>query len=135
MRGSLGGPDAHFVQVPQQVGGVLVDTIRPARQSSPSSFKTSKRFFDAIGLGFSTCFGLTSRAFSPTSFRAFVEQLTTAVRYDTRNTDMMLRGTDIACPPFETYVNELVAAVQEHLKARQRRREGPADPEVEDPLS
>ncbi len=68
--------------------------------------------------------------------RAFVEQLTTAVRYDTRNTDVMLRGTGIACPPFETYVADLVAAVQEHLEARQRRREGTAaDLEVDDPLS
>jgi nucleoside-diphosphate-sugar epimerase len=67
--------------------------------------------------------------------RAFVEQLTTAVRYDTRNTDVMLRGTDIACPSFETYVGELVATVQEHLKARQKRRDTPAELEVDDPLS
>ncbi len=68
--------------------------------------------------------------------RAFVEQLTTAVRYDTRNTDVMLRGADVACPPFETYVADLVADVQEHLKARQRRREGSTtELEVDDPLS
>jgi nucleoside-diphosphate-sugar epimerase len=69
--------------------------------------------------------------------RAFVEQLTTAVRYDTRNADLILRGSGVACPPFETYVGELVSAVQDHLKARQKRREATsaADLEVDDPLS
>jgi nucleoside-diphosphate-sugar epimerase len=68
--------------------------------------------------------------------RAFVEQLSTAVRYDTRNADQVLRGKGIECPSFETYAEQLVATVQEHIKARQRRRESPAiEPEVEDPLS
>jgi nucleoside-diphosphate-sugar epimerase len=69
--------------------------------------------------------------------RAFVEQLTTAVRYDTRNTDQILAGTGIACPPFETYVGDLVSAVEEHLKLRQKRREAPSlpDAEADDPLS
>lgn len=70
--------------------------------------------------------------------RAFVEQLTTAVRYDTRNADQVLRGTGIACPAFDSYVDQLVAVVQDHLKARQRRREALADEpdsEVDDPLS
>jgi nucleoside-diphosphate-sugar epimerase len=69
--------------------------------------------------------------------RAFVEQLSTAVRYDTKNADSVLRGTSITCPPFETYAADLVAAVQEHLKQqKQRRREVAAvDAEVDDPLS
>ena len=68
--------------------------------------------------------------------RAFVEQLSTAVRYDTRNADQLLRGSGIACPPFETYAGDLVTAVQEHLKTRQRRREPSAnEAEVDDPLS
>jgi len=68
--------------------------------------------------------------------RAFVEQLTTAVRYDTRNTDVALRGTGIACPSFETYVGSLVTAVQDHLKTRQKRRGGSeSELEVDDPLS
>jgi thioester reductase-like protein len=70
--------------------------------------------------------------------RAFVEQLTTAVRYDTRNADLILRGTGIACPSFETYVGDLVLTVQEHLKTRQKRRGTPApdlEPETDDPLS
>jgi nucleoside-diphosphate-sugar epimerase len=68
--------------------------------------------------------------------RAFVEQLSTAVRYDTRNADQLLRDGPIACPPFETYAAELVTAVQEHLKTRQRRRQEPSgEAEVDDPLS
>ena len=68
--------------------------------------------------------------------RAFVEQLSTAVRYDTRNADQLLRGGGIACPPFETYAGDLVAAVQTHLKTRQRRREPTeSEAEVDDPLS
>ncbi|MFT3767422.1 MAG: SDR family oxidoreductase [Minicystis sp.] len=68
--------------------------------------------------------------------RAFVEQLTTPVRYDTRNADQILRITSVECPPFETYAGELVSAVQEHLKLRQKRREvREHDVEVDDPLS
>jgi nucleoside-diphosphate-sugar epimerase len=68
--------------------------------------------------------------------RAFVEQLTTPVRYDTRNADQILGAADIVCPSFETYVTDLVGAVNEHLKQRQKRRtplEG--ETEVDDPLS
>jgi nucleoside-diphosphate-sugar epimerase len=68
--------------------------------------------------------------------RAFVEQLTTPVRYDTRNTDQVLRDTGVDCPPFETYAGDLVAAVQDHLKVRQRRRDvRESEVEVDDPLS
>jgi len=68
--------------------------------------------------------------------RAFVEQLSTAVRYDTRNADVILRGTGITCPPFETYAADLVAAVQQHLKVQKQRREAPrSETEVDDPLS
>lgn len=70
--------------------------------------------------------------------RAFVEQLTTPVRYDTRQADQALLGTGIACPPFEMYVNELVSAVQDHLQLRQKRRsptDGKGEAEVDDPLS
>ena len=68
--------------------------------------------------------------------RAFVEQLTSDVRYDTRNTDQVLRSAGILCPPFESYVDDLVAVVREHMKARQRRRETVNDEvESDDPLS
>jgi thioester reductase-like protein len=67
--------------------------------------------------------------------RAFVEQLTSAVRYDTRNADQVLRAAGITCPPFESYVEQLVQVVQEHVRARQKRREDVEEPEIEDPLS
>jgi thioester reductase-like protein len=66
--------------------------------------------------------------------RAFVEYLTTPVRYDAINTEQILAGTGITCPPFESYVDRLVAWVRDH--ARQR-RSMPPPPRVEDddPLS
>lgn len=65
--------------------------------------------------------------------RAFVEQLTRRVRYDTRNTDQLLRGTDLRCPPFESYVDQLVSVVQDRVRSRKVSRD--ADTEVEDSLS
>lgn len=68
--------------------------------------------------------------------RAFVEQLTTQVRYDTRNMEQALRGTGIACPPFESYVGDLVSVVRDHIDAQKQRRRGAAlEKEVDDPLS
>jgi thioester reductase-like protein len=69
--------------------------------------------------------------------RAFVEQLTMAVRYDTRNADQLLAGTGISCPPFASYVDQLVNFVQEHIRSRRDRRDAEAETEVEvdDPLS
>ena len=68
--------------------------------------------------------------------KAFVEQLTSNVRYDTRNTDQAIGSAGITCPPFESYVDDLVNVVREHVKARQRRRESVVDEvEIDDPLS
>lgn len=68
--------------------------------------------------------------------KAFVEQLTSNVRYDTRNTDQVLLSAGIVCPPFESYVDDLVNVVREHVKARQRRRESHVDEvEIDDALS
>jgi thioester reductase-like protein len=71
--------------------------------------------------------------------RAFVEQLMTPVRYDTRNTDLVLAGAGITCPPFESYVDVLVSAVQDRIRERRERREVEVEVEteidVEDPLS
>ncbi len=44
---------------------------------------------------------------------ATMDLLTTAVRYDMRNTVDILRGTGIQCPPFESYVHELVSFVRQ----------------------
>jgi thioester reductase-like protein len=71
--------------------------------------------------------------------RAFVEQLMTPVRYDARNADLVLAGTGIDCPPFESYVDVLVTSVQERIRERRERREieveSEVEIEVEDPLS
>jgi nucleoside-diphosphate-sugar epimerase len=67
--------------------------------------------------------------------RAFLERLLPPVRYDTRNTDAVLAGTGVECPPFEAYVEELIAAVEEHVRSRRERRAMRAEAEVDDPLS
>ncbi|MGK4007295.1 SDR family oxidoreductase [Sorangium sp. So ce1036] len=71
--------------------------------------------------------------------RAFVEQLTTPVRYDARNADLVLAGAGITCPPFESYVDVLVGAVQDRVRERRERPEpeagADADLDIEDPLS
>ncbi len=74
--------------------------------------------------------GLERFAKSP---RAFVEQLATPVRFDARNTDDVLAGTGIVCPPFESYVDELVAYVRDRVRERRQKRESAAA-EVDDPL-
>lgn len=66
--------------------------------------------------------------------RAFVDQLAAAVRYDTHNADDILASTGIVCPPFDAYVDQLVAVVQERVRSRRERREE-SEAEVDDPLS
>jgi thioester reductase-like protein len=74
--------------------------------------------------------GLDRIAKSP---RAFLETLTTPVIHDSRNTASLLPTLDIpACPPFETYVDKLVAFVKERVRQRRASRE--AELEVADPL-
>jgi thioester reductase-like protein len=65
--------------------------------------------------------------------RVVIEALTTPVAYDARNADELLGllGVD-ACPPLETYVDKLVAHLQERV--RQRRETKRPSAEVEDPL-
>lgn len=65
--------------------------------------------------------------------RAFVEDLATPVRYDARNTEELLERTGIVCPPFESYVDRIVAWARE--RARQRRSQPPRRTEDDDPLS
>jgi nucleoside-diphosphate-sugar epimerase len=64
--------------------------------------------------------------------RAFLDMLATPVEYDTRNAEEALRGTGLMCPPFEAYVDELVAYVKRRVQERRDRVE---DIEIEDPLS
>ena len=74
--------------------------------------------------------GLNLVAKSP---RAFIDTITTPVRYDTQNTDDVLGGTEIHCPPFESYVDALVSVVK--LRVQERREKQHEEVEVEDPLS
>lgn len=58
--------------------------------------------------------GLDRLARSP---RAFLETLATPVTYSLANTTEILAGTDVRCPPFESYVDGLVDYVQ-NLRAQ-----------------
>lgn len=53
--------------------------------------------------------------------RAFMESLATPTTISTTNTDELLAGTDIRCPPFESYVDRLVEYVQERLREKRER--------------
>jgi nucleoside-diphosphate-sugar epimerase len=66
--------------------------------------------------------------------RAFLELLTTPVRYDTKHTEQILSGSGIVCPPFESYVDALVAYVKRRVQARRVQSSGEDEGEVEDAL-
>jgi uncharacterized protein (TIGR02231 family) len=77
--------------------------------------------------------GLERFSYNP---RAFFEQLTTPVRFDSHNADALLAGTGVRCPPFETYVDRMVAFVRERLRERREQRRAKApDSAADDPLS
>jgi thioester reductase-like protein len=71
--------------------------------------------------------GLERIAQSP---RAFLEAMVLPVRYDASATEELLQDTGISCPPFESYVDQLVVHVQKWLDARLSKR----DAEQVDPL-
>jgi thioester reductase-like protein len=71
-------------------------------------------------------------SFVSKSPRAFIDTITTPVRYDARNTDDVLSNSEIHCPPFESYVDALVAFVKQRVQERRVKHE---EPEVEDPFS
>ena len=73
--------------------------------------------------------GLDRFAKSP---RAFLDALGTPVSYSSANTDEILSGTGIVCPPFESYVERLVEYVQ--LRLREKKEKRVADRELDDPL-
>jgi nucleoside-diphosphate-sugar epimerase len=64
--------------------------------------------------------------------RAFIDTIATPVRYDTRNADEILAYEHMHCPPFESYVDELVAYVKQRVQERRSKHE---EAEVYDPLS
>lgn len=61
-----------------------------------------------------------------TSPRLLVEQLVTNVTYDTRNTERIVGETGLTCPPFESYVAQIVSTVEEKLNSAQPSAAGPA---------
>ncbi len=65
--------------------------------------------------------------------RAFIDTITTPVRYDTRNTDDVLSGSEIHCPRFESYVDVLVSVVKRRVQERREKQHEEA--EVDDPFS
>jgi thioester reductase-like protein len=66
--------------------------------------------------------------------RSLIDQLTSSVRFDTRNADAVLAGTNIVCPPFESYVEQLVARVEERVRKLKERRVEEVIDVGEDPL-
>ncbi len=74
--------------------------------------------------------GINMVAKSP---RAFVDLIATPVRYDTRNTEAILRGSGITCPPFESYVDQIVTYVKQRVREERTAAEDHAA-EIEDPL-
>lgn len=71
--------------------------------------------------------GLDRLAKSP---RAFLESLVTPVEYSLSGTRELLAGSDLHCPPFESYVDKLV----EYVETRLRERRAARDEDVVDPL-
>ena len=69
-----------------------------------------------------------------TSPRAFVDMLATPVRYDTRNSAELLHDSGIVCPPFESYVDTLVAHVRGRVQERRVQSRADRFGEVEDAL-
>jgi thioester reductase-like protein len=76
--------------------------------------------------------GLERFAKSP---RAFLEQLSTPVTYLSQGAREILVPLGIECPPFEKYVDVLVAHVRERMAARRAQRDSGALAEVDDPLA
>jgi thioester reductase-like protein len=64
--------------------------------------------------------GLERFAKSP---RAFVERLATPVRFDARNAEAILASAGIACPPFESYVDQIVEYVRDRVREKRERRD------------
>jgi thioester reductase-like protein len=77
--------------------------------------------------------GLERFAKSP---RAFVERLATPVRFDARNAEAILASAGIACPAFESYVDQIVEYVRDRVREKRERRdvEGARVDEQPDPL-
>ncbi|MDD9941516.1 MAG: SDR family oxidoreductase [Myxococcales bacterium] len=72
--------------------------------------------------------------------RTFLEQLSTDVVYDDRNTQELLAGTGIVCPPAASYLKVMVDHVRREQRARAEARKQPEpierpSEEADDPLA
>ena len=61
--------------------------------------------------------------------RALLDLIATSVRYDTAATDEVLEDSGITCPPFESYVDGVVAYVKRRVEERRERGSGDAEAE------
>lgn len=68
--------------------------------------------------------GIDRLARSP---RAILDALVTRVAFRTDNADALFAGADLACPPFESYVDVLVEHTRRHLDERRERRAAVTD--------
>ncbi len=69
--------------------------------------------------------------------KSFLEKLTSPVRFEAATTTSLLSKMGVECPPVETYVHDLIAEVEEHVRLRVRRKQSSAssaDAEISDPL-
>jgi thioester reductase-like protein len=60
--------------------------------------------------------------------RQAIDYVSVMAIYNNTNTEMLLRGSGIACPPFESYVDNLMAYVRSTYKARKQAQELAEDP-------
>ena len=61
--------------------------------------------------------------------RQALDYLNTAALYTTANTSRLLQDSGLACPPFPTYVDQLIAYVKATYAARKKSEQ------AEDPLA
>jgi thioester reductase-like protein len=60
--------------------------------------------------------------------RQALDYVNTMAIYNSTNTDQLLRGTDISCPQFHTYVDKLLGFVQTKYKNQRAKEEQLSDP-------
>ena len=89
---------------PLTVRRVFEEVARSAGKREPAGYIPSKL---TRALLRTPGFGKVSKA-----QRAFVDLISTSVRYDTSHSQELLAESGISCPPFESYVDQLVAYVR-----------------------
>ena len=62
------------------------------------------------------------------SYRQAIDYISTMSIYNNTNTETLLRGSGIVCPPFQSYMDNLMAYVRSTYKAQRQREELADDP-------